>query len=323
MRSYLKDLIILLDDTSTSYCHYNNGKEKIRLISLDNLQAGIIFAMKHNLGIRFVYPPYEIPRKYKDAIETTKHIKLMPSDLYENSLADVMIFNSYEEFSAKEKEEIKNKIIVLRISNKDIANRVSTSYRISVFKYINRLNIFIKDIETFTEKDIETYKQWLSELSVAVLKKYSKGKTFKINIITDRLMLEKMSNCNAGVENITLAPNGRLYICPAFYYENEKDDIGNLKEGINIKDQQLYKLEFAPICSKCGAFHCKRCVWLNRKTTLEVNTPSREQCLVAHLELNASEILLKELKQAGYFKDKTISSINYLDPSGLITPTQS
>ena len=310
----LQDLIILLDDTSTSYCHYNNNIDKIQLISIDDLQAGIIFAMKHNLKVRFIYPSYEIPKKFKDAIETINHVKLMPADLYDKTLADVVIFNSYEEFSSKKIEEIKDKIVVLRLCRKDIINRVSTAYRVPVFKQISHLNIIIKDIETFTDKDFETYKQWLAELSFAVHKICSGGKNLQINLVTERILLEKMNNCNAGVENITLAPNGKFYICPAFYYENEKEDIGNIKEGISIKNQQLYKLEFAPVCSKCDAFHCKRCVWLNKKTTSEVNTPSHEKCVMAHLERNASEALLKGLKKAGLFPDKTIPTIDYLDP---------
>ena len=39
-------LIILLDDTSTSYCHYEVNRKERRLISLEDLRAGIVFAMK-------------------------------------------------------------------------------------------------------------------------------------------------------------------------------------------------------------------------------------------------------------------------------------
>ena len=51
----LQYLIIQLDDTSISYCHYENTKDKSKLIGLDDLKAGILFAMKENLMIQFVY----------------------------------------------------------------------------------------------------------------------------------------------------------------------------------------------------------------------------------------------------------------------------
>ena len=129
------------------------------------------------------------------------------------------------------------------------------------------------------------------------------------------MMLEKMNNCGAGDSNITLAPNGKFYVCPAFYYENEENCIGDLKHGLDIKNPQLYKLNFAPICRHCDAYQCKRCIWLNRKITLEVNTPSHEQCVVAHLERNTSRELLENIRKHGMFMpDIEIKEIDYLDP---------
>ena len=124
-----------------------------------------------------------------------------------------------------------------------------------------------------------------------------------------------MNNCNAGWKSITLAPNGKFYVCPAFYINDEKDSIGDLKEGLNIKNPQLYKLDHAPICRNCDAYQCKRCIWLNRRMTLEVNTPSHEQCVVAHLERNASRLLLEKIRKSGDFlPNKEIKEIDYLDP---------
>lgn len=91
--------------------------------------------------------------------------------------------------------------------------------------------------------------------------------------------------------------------------------IGSLEDGLDIKNPQLYKLDHAPICRKCDAYQCRRCVWINRKTTLEVNTPSREQCIIAHLERNASRKLLTSIRELGVFlPGKEIKEINYLDP---------
>ena len=41
----LQYLIIQLDDTSTSYCHYSNDKKESRLISLEDLKKGILAAI--------------------------------------------------------------------------------------------------------------------------------------------------------------------------------------------------------------------------------------------------------------------------------------
>ena len=54
---------------------------------------------------------------------------------------------------------------------------------------------------------------------------------------------------------------------------------------------------------------------MNRRTTLEVNTPSHEQCVVAHIERNASRRLLESIREVGTFMpDRDIPEIDYLDP---------
>ena len=56
-------------------------------------------------------------------------------------------------------------------------------------------------------------------------------------------------------------------------------------------------------------------MWLNLKTTCEINTPSHEQCVVAHLERNASKQMLANIREFGTFlPEKEIKEINYLDP---------
>ena len=91
-------MIIQLDDTSTSYCHYENPKRKENLIGLDTLKSGILFAMKENLMIQFVYPDYELPQEYKDAIETIDHSKIVSSLCEDESLrdeADVIVYHDW------------------------------------------------------------------------------------------------------------------------------------------------------------------------------------------------------------------------------------
>ncbi|GHV48564.1 hypothetical protein FACS1894181_04640 [Bacteroidia bacterium] len=308
----LQYLIILLDDTATSYCHYNSTGEQRRLIEPNDLKEGIIFAMKHNLTVQFLYPAYDIPDEYKSMIETVDHIKMMPIEVQDSAKADVLIFNSPVFFTTENIYKHKDKILVLRSSKHELS--LLSEVIKSSAENISRLNIVVTDTDTFNDGDFDTYGQWLESLCSIINAKYSKGIVPQINLLTDRILLDSMNNCNAGILNITLAPNGKFYVCPAFYAENKEDSIGNLKDGICIKNSHLYKLEYAPLCRNCDAYHCRRCVWLNRKTTLEVNTPSHEQCFTAHLERNAAKKLCDDLKTIGYFADKEIPSIDYLDP---------
>ena len=124
-----------------------------------------------------------------------------------------------------------------------------------------------------------------------------------------------MNNCNAGWRSVTLAPNGNFYICPSFFYSNKNDIVGNINSGIDIKNANLYNIKYAPICSICDCYQCKRCIWLNKYLTLDVNTPSRQQCVLAHYERNVSKKLLDDIRLSGeYLNGIEINEIEYLDP---------
>lgn len=315
----LQYLVILLDNTSISYCHYENQCLERYLMPLDVLHEAIVFGMKENLMIQFVYPDYELPQEYKDEIESIDNSKIVPYTLVEKG-ADVVVFNDIS--SLKSQDEIHSQSVVLRVPKNQLfehTNDIDT-----IMGKVLRLNLVITDIESFNDDDLSNYKNILADWSKTLFALYAKGKQPQFNLLTDRMMLESMNDCRAGDNSLTLAPDGNFYVCPAFYHvdENEnyglgksKFNVGSIKDGLNIKNPQLYKLEFAPICRECDAFHCKRCVWLNRKLTCEVNTPGKQQCIIAHIERNASRNLLARLQtEINLMSSKSIKEIDYLDP---------
>ncbi len=319
----LQYLIIHLDDTSVSYCHYENPKEDTKLIGLEDLKAGILFAMKENLMIQFVYPDYELPYEYNELINSIDHNKIISSRCRDKSLlssADVVIFDGWVGFNLYGFK--KEGVYLIRTSKKDFFENFH--FLQNALAIANRVNVVITDIDTFNGDDLDKYKDILTEFSDEIISLYLKGLSPQLNLLTDRITLDNMNNCNAGWENITLAPDGKFYVCPAFYLASDEEDygldkskfsIGDLNGGLDIKNPQLYKLSHAPICRNCDAYQCKRCVWLNRKMTYEVNTPSHEQCVVAHLERNASRELLHKIRKHGDFLPNTrIDEIQYLDP---------
>ncbi len=310
----LQYLVILLDDTSTSYCHYGVNKKERRLISLDNLRKGIRLGMVENLMIQFVYPDYALPQEYLDVIDTIDHSNIKPMAVLDND-TDIVVLNSWDYDASK----LKDAVVVLRTGWKQLNE--SHGKLKDLLAVVQRLNVVITDVERMSDSDREQYKAVLEVLGKDLEQLYVDGKSPQLNLLTDRMMLTAMNNCDAGDSTITLAPNGKFYTCPAFYYENEDDCVGDVVNGPDIKNKQLYRLDHAPICRKCDAWQCRRCVWLNRKTTLEVNTPSHEQCVAAHLERNASRDLMLSLRSKGTFlPDKEeIKEITYLDPFEIAT----
>ena len=298
-------LVILLDDTSVSYCHCDNPHKERRLISLDDLRAGILYAMKQNLMIQFVYPDYELPQEYLDLIDTIDHHDIRGWYAGE-APADVTVFDK-SVFAGE--TPVGQGVAVLRLTKAELFENVEAIGKI--LPKVQRLNIVVTDIETITDEELKSYAGVLEEFASVLKDEYLAGRMPQLNLLTDRMMLDRPNHCNAGVENITLAPNGKYYLCPAFYYSNPDDSI----DPQDIKNRQLLRLDHAPLCRHCDAYHCRRCIWLNRKTTLEVNTPSHEQCIVAHTEREASRRLLAAIReQAVFMPEVEIKELNYNDP---------
>ncbi len=280
---------------------------------LDTLRKAIHWGMCENLMIQYVYPDYELPAEYAEVIESIDHLKIG---------RDVKVFAPLPPKGGV----IDADNIVLRLTIADFI--VSAGQIADLLPQVTRLNICLTDIERFTDEQIEAYKGALRTLNASLLTIYTAQKQPQVNILTDRLQLTKMRNCEAGVGNITVAPNGKFYLCPAFYYDEcmgvsdrmnhvkktSNFSVGSLDEGLNIPNPQLLKLDHAPLCRNCDAYHCNRCIWLNQRLTWDNNTPSRQQCILAHLERNAVRELQQQLIALGARFEEEINEINYLDP---------
>ena len=306
----LTHLIILLDDTSASYCHYEVTRAEHRLIGLDDLKAGILFAMKENLNIQFVYPGYELPVEYVETIDTIDHSKVMSSACCDE--ADIVVLSGWDD------KVPQGSTCIIHTSREDLAGHLSIIRE--WLSLTDRLNVVLTDVEAFSDSDVEGYRDMLNTLVDDIVEIYRSGRSVQLNLLTDRLLLTEMNNCNAGANNVTLAPNGRFYLCPAFYYDNEEDSVGDLIKGLDIKNQQLLRLDHAPLCRQCDAYQCKRCIWQNQRLTLDANTPSHQQCVMAHVERNASRQLLKKLKEYNITLrgSHEIEKIDYLDPFNIL-----
>ncbi len=303
-------LIILLDDTSTSYCHYEVNRKERRLISLEDLKAGIVFAMKENLNVQFVYPDYELPTEYLEAIDSIDHTDIKSVKHCDG--ADVIVLSEWDD------EIPEDATCIIHSSFGELSEHVMTVN--DWLRRFSRLNLVLTGVDKFKDGDIYSYKKTLEALADSVMEMYRQGRSVQLNLLTDRLMLTDMNNCRAGDSNVTLAPNGKFYLCPAFYYEDEKKNVGDLKSGLHIKNPQLLRLDHAPICRQCDAYQCRRCIWMNQRLTMDANTPSHQQCVVAHLERNASRHLQKKLNEAGVrlTGSQHIEEMTELDPFNIV-----
>lgn len=313
-------LIVILEYNSASFCCYNiNADNGNGLISLKSLKLIAEIAIKNSITINFLYGDTILPPEYQQVIETVEHIKIVPlrhSRSHENAVVIIDAEKDLQHLNILDKSDLNN--IILRVA-KDNLQSLSVIVKQLIGKF-KRLNVTLKDVDRFDKSSFTLYENQLEEIRGHIEKEYRNGDFIEINVVSDRIYLTNMNNCNAGIEHLTIAPNGKYYLCPAFYYDDENNNIGDLEEEIEIENSRLLELEYAPICRNCDAYHCKRCIYLNDKITSEINTPSRQQCTLAHLERNISRKFLGNISADFNINDEIteIPEIDYLDPFDII-----
>jgi CXXX repeat peptide maturase len=313
----LKYLMIMIGESSVPFCYYENktgNKNTVKLISYENLKKAVIFALKNNLKVNFLYPDIKLEKKYDRLIDEVEHIKIIPVKLHKTYKDSILVIESDDLSSDSLLKNLKDENIIFRLRYEQL-NKLY-SYLNKLIPKCRRINLVLLDIERYGEKDFDEYRHQLEKISKKIFKLKDKKNLPEMNFLTDRLTLEQMNNCDAGLNHLTVTPNGKLYLCPAFYHNDENDTLGEISNDIKIKNKQLLELKYSPICRICDAYQCKRCVFLNKKLTAEINTPSSQQCRLSHIEREASRLFLQKLKETSVsitgFKD--IPEIDYNDP---------
>lgn len=307
-------LIVILDRSSVPFCSYEAGYEP-SLIPLDILRKAVSYAVRNNLSINFLYGDGPLPPEYERTIEDTDHIKIA-SIRHAGQYPDAVFV-----MDGPEDREYIDLLGVSGINN--VILRIGTAHMALLASMVTgligrfkRLNIIVKDPHMMKDENFSVYSDQLARVRNMLEDEYKKRNFIEVNAISDRVFLTNMNNCSAGGRHMTVAPNGKFYVCPAFYYDGEENDAGSLDTFIDVKNMRLLELEYAPVCRNCDAWHCKRCIYLNRKLTSELNTPSRQQCVLAHLEREQSRIFLENagIEMGLNGRVPAIPALDYRDP---------
>lgn len=314
----LNHLLVLLEKSAVPFCYYDNpyyySQTQTQLIPLATLQAIISSAQDNPIPVTFVYGRCQLPLEYEELIDGISHTKIIPLAL-QNVYPDGLVVVEADDQLMDSLKTDKQQNIILRVAPHNIV-ALSSLFQNLLGKF-KRLNIHLVAMDYLTTSQLNTYEDELKTISKILAERYRAGEEIEVNVLSDRLLLSKMNNCNAGQQHITVAPNGKCYICPGFYYQDEGNSLGGFSHlaDCGINNSQLLKLANAPLCSRCDAFHCKRCVYLNKKTTMEINIPSAEQCQVSHIERDISRQLLNSFgAQEPFSGMNRILNLTYRDP---------
>ena len=310
----LQSLVILPDSVAPSFCYYNSNDAQHEIMSAEKLQKAVDFCEENDLSATVVYGDRLTDEHYR-ILNDFPHVRIISASkihTFPFSETDVAVMeygvDSFENFDEKRKYHV-----ILQMNLNDVVHLPMLVFqRHALF---SRLNVTVKDIAGANEDALNRFRLDLQPLKDVIFRLFRENRFFELNIATDRMVLDTVKSCDAGIKHLTLAPDGRFYLCPAFYYDSKKQAVGSLGEVINIPNRHLLRIEYAALCRLCDCYQCRRCTYLNKKLTGELNTPSRQQCVLSHHERNLSGMLLQKLQSKGFLANaKTILPLYYLDP---------
>jgi len=313
-RKGLRALTVIMDSAAPSFCYYSTSDKPREVVSDELLKKIVYYALTENLTLSLIMGDAPLTDSQHEILKWADYVVFRSARAAfasDDKTLDVFDFES----DVWTDDYHPTSELIVRIHKDNLAKLPTFLKERSLA--VERVSLAIKDMDEMTDADLDVYRGVLATLRDWLPEREEK-KPLQLSILTDRLQLDKPNHCDAGIKHVAIAPDGVFYVCPGFYYQERNRDfaIASIDEVLKthilpIKNKQLYRLDHAPICENCDAYHCRRCVWTNKRSTLEVNTPSRQQCVCAHLERNAARELIEPL----YLNDVvSIPEIDYLDP---------
>ena len=319
----IESLLVVVYRGSAPFCNYVNPHyqaAKPQWTPLDVLDDAMRFAREKRLRLILLLGRHPLPRRHAEVVRGSDHLAIVPWAVRRRYDQAIPVLEVADVAAAARSNGATIDNAILRLGREAMPRLASLFRRLA--PRLRRLNVCLFDVGHYREEDLDAYQKQREALVRTVADLHWPAAGTECNLVTDRVMLRTRNHCDAGAKHVTVAPNGRFYLCPGFYYRDEADSIGSLGDGIQIKNAHLLSVEYAPVCRRCEAYHCRRCLLLNKQLTEEINTPSRQQCVTAHYEREASRELLDMLRHSGRLNEAMpvgeIRKLDYLDPFELV-----
>ncbi len=316
-RNTAKMYFLLSDSFSTYCCYHNHPSAAGEVMTVEQLREGLEFCAEQFFSPVLVHTDERfLNLDYAHAFESFYLQHIVPVRCWPQAerLKNVLyVFDP--ETIGDDPRRLQNCIYNLEQSK---ISRLADDV-IALFCTADRINVNILDLDrSFDETE---YLAQLRKIRDYLIEVHQRGDAKKeINLLTDLYNAVEWCNCGAGDRSFVLAPNGKIYTCPAFYRDSPDWSVGTIHTGLdNLKNQHLYKIENHPICQVCDAKQCKSCIHRNWTGTREINVSPSYQCRKSHLErIVTREYLAAILTQEE--ADRLLPPLKDLDPAAR-TPT--
>jgi CXXX repeat modification system protein len=312
-RLALNSILIQIDSDAPSFCYYPTVKrDNRRVMSTATLAEALDFASRYQLTPHLLCGPEEIRSDLVSLLDTVDAVRYVAPGRPCRGSNDIVVVESDRPDQIGLIKPADFSIAILRVGMEDVSKLPDLWSQLC--ERVVRVVVVTPDLERCGRPDLARYRQALDLLAAKVEARFLAGRPCEVSILTDRILLSGPRHCGAGVDHLTVDPDGLFFVCPGDACDPTRA-VGSIRDTITLPNSQLLTLDRAPICQKCDAFQCRRCIFLNQKTTLEVNTPPWQVCQASHAEREVSRQMLERLQRHGLMTQfQRIPAISYSDP---------
>lgn len=188
----------MLDSTAPSFCYYKRGTKQEK-ISFENLKKAIEYCQENHFFITVIYPEDELEDEIQQLLEDLPHIKILPiSQIRLLEEGDLLVVDYKQEKELFDKIPENNYLnLILRMEMAEICN-IENIYYNHHHKFC-RLSIILTDIHHADENALNQYRLNLKRIKDYIYKDLDFDSELQISILTDRITLSEMNNCNAAL----------------------------------------------------------------------------------------------------------------------------
>jgi CXXX repeat peptide maturase len=206
---------------------------------------------------------------------------------------------------------------ILRLKRNSIPSLAGTAQ--TLLESFSRVSFAHPDLALYEGRDLDAYQRELRRIGEFILSAKDGLSRYQIDCLTQGPGWTSPRECGAGTRRLAVGPSGDLYYCPAAERE-QTEPLGHILREPDFPNQHLFSRDYSVPCGKCQAWHCVRCVHINKATTHEFCVPSRNMCLLSHYELEVQAWICREAVEHGRWPAgvRTIEPPLVYDPYELV-----
>ncbi len=266
---------ILTSDKCISFCDYiPHGENEMSL-------AALKYVIKETAD-RDAFPVVisEKPDKLPDELNYYAHAKIFPAKSGYKKVSELEIcIPVYETDDVKDDMDIilsAATVCILNVTAQDVAKLYETANRL--MKHYSRVNVNKIGAAKWTDEIINIYERELGRCKEGISETVGHLNIMSLN--------RNRRNCEAGYSSFAICPDGGIYPCPAFYFEDHSGKIGTIEKGVDRKYREIFSPEKQVMCKKCGSQCHAQCIHANLETSKNISTPTKRICEIVAIENN-------------------------------------